>query len=103
MVQFVSLAERAWHAGQSCFAGSENCNDFSIGIELEGTDNDAYTEAQYMALVAVSRAVLAHYGDIDGNSIVGHSDIAPDRKTDPGPAFAWNRYRSLLAATGEQE
>ena len=102
VVQFVNFHDRAWHAGQSCFAGQENCNDFSIGIELEGTDDDAYTGAQYMALAAVTNTLLAHYGDIDGSRIVGHSDIAPGRKTDPGPAFDWNKYRSMLIAAGEK-
>lgn len=102
LVQFVNFRDRAWHAGQSCFAGQDNCNDFSIGIELEGTDDDAYTVAQYGALAAVTAALLAHYAEMDRSRIVGHSDIAPDRKTDPGPAFDWNRYRSLLAAAGEQ-
>lgn len=102
VVQFVSLADRAWHAGQSCYAGQDNCNDFSIGIELEGTDDEAYTGAQYRVLAAVTRAIQAYYTDIDVSRIVGHSDIAPDRKTDPGPAFDWNRYRSLLAVAGEQ-
>jgi AmpD protein len=101
LVQFVDLGERAWHAGQSCFAGQDNCNDFSIGIELEGTDDEAYTEVQYQVLAAVTRALLAHYEDMDVDRIVGHSDIAPGRKTDPGPAFDWHKYRSLLAAAGE--
>lgn len=101
VVQFVSLDDRAWHAGQSCFAGEENCNDFSIGIELEGTDDDAYTEAQYALLAAVSETLLAQYEQLERGSIVGHSDIAPGRKTDPGPAFDWNRYRGLISAAGE--
>ncbi len=102
VVQFVGLGDRAWHAGQSCFAGSDNCNDFSIGIELEGTDDDAYTDAQYESLAAVTSILLAHCHEMDGSRIVGHSDIAPKRKTDPGSAFDWERYRSLLAAAGEQ-
>ena len=102
LVQFVNFCDRAWHAGQSCFAGRENCNDFSIGIELEGTDDDAYTGQQYAALAAVTRTLLAHYAEIDRDWIVGHSDIAPERKTDPGPAFDWNRYRGLLAAAKER-
>lgn len=101
VVQFVSFDERAWHAGQSCFAGRDNCNDFSIGIELEGTDDDAYTDAQYEALVAVSHTLLGHYAEMNPAGIVGHCDIAPARKTDPGPAFDWQRYRGLLAAAGE--
>jgi AmpD protein len=102
VVQFVSLDERAWHAGQSCFAGRDNFNDFSIGIELEGTDDEAYTAAQYEALAALTRTLLAHYQGVDHSRIVGHSDIAPYRKTDPGPAFDWTRYRSLLSDAGEQ-
>ena len=101
LVQFVNLEERAWHAGQSCFAGRDNCNDFSIGIELEGTDDEAYTAAQYEALAAVTRTLLVHYRKMSGASIVGHSDIAPGRKTDPGPAFDWDKYRSLVAGAGD--
>jgi AmpD protein len=101
LVQFVDLGERAWHAGQSCFDGRDNCNDFSIGIELEGTDDRAYTAVQYEVLAAVTRALLAHYGEMSESRIVGHSEIAPGRKTDPGPAFDWNTYRRLLAGTGE--
>lgn len=101
LVQFVSCDERAWHAGQSCFAGRDNCNDFSIGIELEGTDEEAYTAAQYGMLAWLSRVLLLHYNEIGESSIVGHSDIAPGRKTDPGPGFDWNRYRSLLAVAGD--
>lgn len=96
VVQFVDLRQRAWHAGQSCFAGRDNCNDFSIGIELEGTDDDAYTEVQYETLAAISKTLLAHYSEISRHRIVGHSDIAPGRKTDPGPAFDWDKYRALL-------
>ena len=101
VVQFVDLRQRAWHAGRSCYGGRDNCNDFSIGIELEGTDDEAYTEVQYEALTAVSRALLAHYPGMSNSRIVGHSDIAPGRKTDPGPAFNWNKYRGLLAGTGD--
>jgi len=101
VVQFVDLRQRAWHAGRSCYGGRDNCNDFSIGIELEGTDDEAYTEVQYEALAAVSRALLAHYPGMSNSRIVGHSDIAPGRKTDPGPAFNWNKYRGLLAGTGD--
>tara|TARA_R110001592_G_scaffold363371_1_gene685633 strand:- start:249227 stop:249808 length:582 start_codon:yes stop_codon:yes gene_type:complete len=101
VVQFVDLRQRAWHAGQSCYGGRDNCNDFSIGIELEGTDDEAYTEAQYETLAAVSNTVLAQYSSMSNRRIVGHSDIAPGRKTDPGPAFEWHKYRSLLAGTGD--
>ncbi len=103
LVQFVDLRERAWHAGQSCFGGRDNCNDFSIGIELEGTDEDPYTDEQYGTLVAVTRTLLAHYPAMAADRIVGHSDIAPGRKTDPGPAFDWHRYRGSLAAGGTEQ
>ena len=96
LVQFVPLAQRAWHAGVSEFEGRDNCNDFSIGIELEGTDEEAYTDQQYNALVRVSRQIMAEYPLIEPGRICGHSDIAPGRKTDPGPAFDWDRYRQLL-------
>ena len=101
VLQFVNFDARAWHAGLSGFAGRDNCNDFSIGIELEGTDHEAYTDRQYEVLAAVTDTLLAHYPDITPGRIVGHCDIAPGRKTDPGPAFDWLRYRSLLAATGD--
>jgi len=92
IVQFVSCDERAWHAGQSSFEGKVNCNDFSIGIELEGTDSIPFTDAQYESLSRLTGALMAHYPDLQRNRIVGHSDIAPGRKTDPGPAFDWGRY-----------
>src|SRR6056297_1263363 len=98
LVQFVDFDARAWHAGRSRFAGRDNCNDFSIGIELEGTDDEPYTDAQYAALVAVTRALLIAYPALSGEAIVGHSDIAPGRKTDPGPVFDWRRYRQALVA-----
>lgn len=101
VIQFVNLFDRAWHAGQSCFEGRDNCNDFSIGIELEGTDDDPYTDIQYQALTGVTRTLFRHFPGITRRSIVGHSDIAPGRKTDPGPAFDWARYRSALAAQGD--
>lgn len=100
LTQFVDLEQRAWHAGQSCFAGRENCNDFSIGIELEGTDYIPFTDEQYAVLVAVTRTLLRQYPGITEDRIVGHSDIAPGRKTDPGPCFDWQRYRRLLAMGG---
>ncbi|WP_312931206.1 1,6-anhydro-N-acetylmuramyl-L-alanine amidase AmpD [Pseudomonas sp.] len=96
VTQFVSLLERAWHAGVSTFGGREGCNDFSIGIELEGTDELPYTEAQYQALATLTRQIRAAWPVIDGPRICGHSDIAPQRKTDPGPAFDWSRYRKAL-------
>jgi AmpD protein len=96
LLQFVPFAERAWHAGQSCYEGRDNCNDFSIGIELEGVDDEPYTDAQYAVLSAVTAVLIAHYPAMAAHKIVGHSDIAPGRKTDPGPAFDWARYRRQL-------
>ncbi|MBU6421024.1 MAG: 1,6-anhydro-N-acetylmuramyl-L-alanine amidase AmpD [Gammaproteobacteria bacterium] len=95
--QFVPFTERAWHAGVSSFGGRTDCNDFSIGIELEGTDHVAYTDAQYAELAAISRALMRTYPGITPARIVGHADIAPGRKTDPGPAFDWPRLRGQLA------
>lgn len=96
LVQFVDLRWRAWHAGASCFAGRAACNDFSIGIELEGTDVAPFTDAQYERLGRVTAEVRQHYPGITPERIAGHSDIAPGRKTDPGPCFDWARYRALL-------
>ena len=96
VVQFVPLNERAWHAGKSVFNGVENCNDFSIGIELEGTDTDPYSDAQYRVLAGVSRELMRQYPAISPENIAGHDAIAPGRKTDPGPAFDWARYRKSL-------
>jgi AmpD protein len=98
ITQYVKFTERAWHAGKSCYAGREACNDFSIGIELEGTDTLAYEAAQYDALAAVVAALCAAYPRLSPERLVGHSDIAPGRKTDPGPAFDWRRARSAIAA-----
>ena len=96
LVQYVPFGARAWHAGASCHAGREGCNDFAIGIELEGTDALPYTDAQYAALLAVTRALLATYPALTPERIAGHADVAPGRKTDPGPAFDWGRYRAAL-------
>jgi AmpD protein len=98
MVQYVPFLKRAWHAGVSSFDGVSDCNDFSIGIELEGCDADGYEAAQYRALAAVTRAIRKAYPKITGKRIAGHCDIAPGRKTDPGPHFDWPRYRKLIAA-----
>ncbi len=92
IVQFVNFNEGAWHAGISEFEGSENCNDFSIGIELEGTDDVEYTDKQYTQLVRVTKQIIQAYPKITRDRICGHSDIAPQRKTDPGPCFDWRRY-----------
>ncbi|PJC86351.1 1,6-anhydro-N-acetylmuramyl-L-alanine amidase AmpD [Vibrio sp. HA2012] len=97
VIQFVSFADRAWHAGKSSFAGVEKCNDYSIGIELEGTDYTAYTEAQYQALAAVTGALQTEYPAITSHRITGHQYIAPLRKTDPGLAFDWRKFRSQLS------
>ncbi|SEG70496.1 1,6-anhydro-N-acetylmuramyl-L-alanine amidase AmpD [Marinobacterium lutimaris] len=97
VTQFVPFDKRAWHAGRSCFDGREACNDFSIGIELEGTDDLPFTDEQYAALTGVTGALMQQYPQINPERICGHSDIAPGRKTDPGPAFDWERYRRSLA------
>jgi AmpD protein len=93
LIQFVPCGHRAWHAGASCWRGRERCNDFSIGIELEGTDHIVFEDAQYEALAALTCALQRRYPITD---IVGHSDIAPERKTDPGPCFDWQRYRASV-------
>jgi AmpD protein len=96
-VQYVPFGARAWHAGASEYEGRKGCNDFSIGIELEGTDDIPYTDQQYEGLAALIRALLAAYPSLSAEHIVGHSDIAPGRKTDPGPVFDWTRLRSRVA------
>jgi len=96
LIQFVNFNARAWHAGESSFEGREGCNDFSIGIELEGTDDDPYTSLQYFQLIQVVRALFDTYPGMTSQRIVGHSDIAPGRKTDPGPAFEWTRLQLAL-------
>ncbi|MGH8397631.1 MAG: 1,6-anhydro-N-acetylmuramyl-L-alanine amidase AmpD [Gammaproteobacteria bacterium] len=97
LIQFVSFHRRAWHAGASQYAGQDACNDFSIGIELEGSDEVPYMPAQYAELAVVTRALVGAYPGITPGRIVGHSDIAPSRKTDPGPAFDWAEFRARLA------
>ncbi len=96
VVQFVSCDERAWHAGESYFCGRDNCNDFSIGVELEGHDDDLYTGEQYAALARLTHCLQQTYPGITSERIVGHEDIAPGRKTDPGPGFDWEAFRRLL-------
>lgn len=96
VTQFVSLHDRAWHAGKSVFEGRENCNDFSVGIELEGTDTGCYTEAQYSALAAITRELMVRFPAITSDRIVAHSAIAPGRKSDPGDGFDWGRYLTVL-------
>jgi AmpD protein len=96
-VQFVPFGMRAWHAGASSWQGRSGCNDFSIGIEMEGTDEGAYEAAQYRSLADLITALCQAYPTLARERVVGHSDIAPDRKSDPGPAFAWPLLRELLA------
>jgi len=97
LVQYVPFEKRAWHAGESQFDGKSCCNDFSIGIELEGTDELAYTDEQYHQLAELIAVLQMRYPAISPDNIVGHSDVAPGRKTDPGPAFDWPRLRKLLS------
>ena len=96
LIQYVPFDKRAWHAGESIFEGRAHCNDYSIGIELEGTDNQAYPQIQYTTLVSITRQLMLRFPAITPQRITGHADIAPGRKTDPGPAFDWPYYRHLL-------
>lgn len=96
IIQFVPCGKRAWHAGVSCWQGKSCCNDFSIGVELEGSDMVPFTDDQYVSLVTLTIALSKTYPIVD---IAGHSDIAPERKTDPGPYFDWNRYREALLSS----
>ena len=93
LLQFVSTKDRAWHAGQSCWGQRTNCNDFSIGVELEGCDTEPYTENQYITLAALVSVLQNQYPQIRHDAIVGHSEIAPGRKTDPGPSFDWKKLK----------
>jgi len=97
IIQFVPFHQRAWHAGVSCYQDKTACNDFSIGIELEGTDELPYKDIQYQQLASVLKALTSSYEDLQLQRITGHSDIAPERKTDPGPAFDWQKLQQLLA------
>jgi AmpD protein len=96
IIQFVPCTMRAWHAGISCWQGRTHCNDYSIGIELEGSDNQPFEAIQYVRLTTLTRALLTAYPI---NNIVGHADIAPQRKTDPGPYFDWQGYQQALNCT----
>ena len=100
--QYVPFAKRAWHAGISQFAGRERCNDFSIGIELEGSDDLPYTDKQYHSLILLTKFIMSQHPAITTQRIVGHCDIAPGRKTDPGTAFDWMRYRNALVEWDKQ-
>ncbi|MGM0594634.1 MAG: 1,6-anhydro-N-acetylmuramyl-L-alanine amidase AmpD [Pseudomonadota bacterium] len=101
LVQYVPFHRRAWHAGISCFEGRKRCNDFSIGIELEGTDETPYETLQYQRLAMVITALQQAYPGLETARLAGHSDIAPGRKTDPGPAFDWSRLHTELARLDE--
>lgn len=96
IIQYVSFNNKAWHAGVSCFKDREKCNDFSIGIELEGTDDIPYEEIQYQQLTKLTASLQQHYPLITNQNIVGHCDIAPIRKTDPGKIFNWPYFRKML-------
>jgi AmpD protein len=98
LTQYVPFTERAWHAGVSAYRGRSGCNDFSVGIELEGTDETPYTDAQYGQLVELIAALIGAYPSLSAEHLVGHSDVAPGRKTDPGASFEWPRLRAALAA-----
>lgn len=100
ITQYVPFHERAWHAGSSWWRGRANCNDFSIGIELEGTDEEPYDDHQYTALVPLIAALQGSYPALAEGWIAGHSDIAPGRKTDPGPVFDWGRLERGLRQAG---
>ncbi|MBK1721241.1 1,6-anhydro-N-acetylmuramyl-L-alanine amidase AmpD [Thiocystis violacea] len=102
LIQYVPFEERAWHAGVSCFQDRERCNDFSIGIELEGADHIPYTHLQYQALIDCTRHIQGRYPAVTPERITGHSDIAPGRKTDPGPAFDWPRFRAAILEQGSE-
>ena len=99
LVQYVPFGRRAWHAGLSCFRGQSQCNDNAIGIELEGTDEQPYTDEQYAHLACVISAIIAAYPRINARRIAGHCDVSPGRKTDPGPAFDWLRLYDALEAS----
>lgn len=96
IIQFVPFDLRAWHAGESAFRGRTECNDFSIGVELEGADDVPYEDIQYERLIALAGLFMRAWPDITPDRIVGHCEIAPERKTDPGPGFDWDRFRNSL-------
>ena len=96
VIQFVPFQKRAWHAGKSNYCGRERCNDFSIGIELEGSDDTPFEDQQYQQLCLLIQALIGTYSGLNLERLTGHSDIAPGRKTDPGPYFDWTRLRKLL-------
>lgn len=99
IIQFVPFDKKAWHAGKSEFDGREACNDFSIGIELEGCDDEPFSDEQYRALNVVTALIRQQYPAITSDRVVGHSDIAPGRKTDPGPCFDWERFKAMCVTS----
>jgi len=99
VIQFVPFTQRAWHAGESCFRGQRRCNDYSIGIELEGEDETPYDDRQYTVLQGLITALCVVYPEISPREVAGHCDIAPGRKSDPGPAFDWLRLYDELGPT----
>lgn len=101
LLQFVSTYDRAWHAGASVYEERESVNDFSIGIELEGCDTTAFENEQYITLAKLSLDLQHQHPLITNQRIVGHSDIAPERKTDPGPCFNWSKYKNLIKLIGK--
>ncbi|MGF7453715.1 1,6-anhydro-N-acetylmuramyl-L-alanine amidase AmpD [Pasteurella bettyae] len=101
ITQFVNFNDRAWHAGISSFEGREKCNDFSIGIELEGSNTQPFTESQYQSLAKLTKQIQKTYPQITTNRIVGHSDIAPGRKIDPGQYFDWSKYFNLISSSSK--
>ena len=96
ITQYVPFSKRAWHAGLSCFRGRHRCNDFSIGIELEGCDEQPYTDEQYKQLAFLTKVLMSNWSGINKDNIAGHCHISPGRKTDPGPHFDWDHYFTLL-------
>jgi len=96
IIQFVPFNMRAWHAGDSSYKGVNDCNNYSIGIELEGADDDNFSNNQYEKLIQISKLIIKNYPQINKDKIVGHSEISPGRKTDPGYKFEWNRYLNAL-------
>jgi len=101
ITQYVPFHKRAWHTGESVYNGRSCCNDFSIGIELEGTDTEPFTDVQYEILVLLLRALITTYPQLSRDTLTGHCDISPARKTDPGPLFDWARVNQMLAVSTE--
>jgi len=96
LIQYVPFHQRAWHAGASCYHGRDCCNDYSVGIELEGTDDQEYSDAQYTVLQQAVSSLISTYSGLKKSRIAGHCDIAPERKSDPGPAFDWQRFYTVF-------